>query len=40
MLTFTTGQIDGWVGSGLWPLMRIGAMLAVAPIFAGRMISV
>lgn len=39
MLTFTSAQITGWVGHALWPLMRIGAMLGVAPIFAGRMVS-
>ncbi len=39
MLTFTSAQIAGWVGSALWPFVRIGAMLAVAPIFAGRMVS-
>jgi len=32
---FTYEQIEGWIGSALWPFLRIGACLMVAPIFSG-----
>ncbi|HQU15074.1 MAG: flagellar biosynthetic protein FliR [Chromatiales bacterium 21-64-14] len=38
MITFTTAEVTSWVGSVMWPFIRIGAMLSVAPIFAGRMV--
>lgn len=40
MLTLSTAQIAGWVGSLLWPFLRIGAMFAAAPIFSARMVPV
>lgn len=31
---FTYEQIEGWIGSALWPFLRIGACLMVAPMFS------
>ncbi len=33
MITLTTGQIEAWLAAWLWPFLRIGACLMVAPIF-------
>ncbi len=33
MLTVTTGQIEAWIASFLWPFLRIGACLMIAPVF-------
>ena len=33
MLSVTSGQIEAWVALYLWPFVRIGACLMVAPIF-------
>ncbi len=33
MITLTTGQIEGWIAAWLWPFVRIGACLMVAPVF-------
>jgi len=33
VITLTTGQIEGWIAAWLWPFMRIGACLMVAPVF-------
>lgn len=33
MITLTTGQLDTWLAQLLWPFMRIGACLMVAPAF-------
>jgi flagellar biosynthetic protein FliR len=33
MLSVTTGQIEAWVAMYLWPFVRIGACLMVAPVF-------
>lgn len=38
VLTFTSGQIDTWVGTFVWPLTRVMAMFMVAPIFSGRLV--
>lgn len=35
-MTFTEATLSAWIGSFLWPLMRIGAMMAAAPIFSAR----
>ncbi len=32
-MTITTGQIEAWIAAWLWPFLRIGACLMVAPIF-------
>jgi flagellar biosynthesis protein FliR len=33
MLSVTSGQIEAWVALYLWPFVRIGACLMVAPVF-------
>jgi flagellar biosynthetic protein FliR len=33
MITITTGQIEAWVALYLWPFVRIGACVMVAPVF-------
>ena len=33
MIELTSGQIEGWIAAWLWPFMRIGACLMVAPVF-------
>jgi flagellar biosynthetic protein FliR len=33
MITLTSGQLETWLGLYLWPFIRIGACLMVAPIF-------
>jgi flagellar biosynthetic protein FliR len=33
VITLTTGQIEGWIAAWLWPFLRIGACLMVAPVF-------
>jgi len=38
-MEFTTAEITGFVGGFLWPFMRIGAMLMVAPVFGARTIT-
>jgi flagellar biosynthetic protein FliR len=38
MLSVTSGQIEAWVALYLWPFMRIGACLMVAPIFGTRFV--
>jgi len=40
MITFTGIELSGWVGSLLWPFIRIGAMLMSAPVFGARMVPV
>lgn len=39
-MQFTTAEITAWVGSLLWPFLRIGAMLLAAPLFGARMVTV
>ncbi|MEY4761019.1 MAG: hypothetical protein RLZZ200_875 [Pseudomonadota bacterium] len=36
MLTVTAGQLESWVAFYLWPFIRIGGCLMVAPIFGAR----
>jgi flagellar biosynthetic protein FliR len=38
-MLFTSADIAAWIGSLLWPFTRIAAMLAIAPIFGARMVS-
>lgn len=38
MITLTTGQIEAWLAAWLWPFVRIGACLMVAPIFGARFV--
>ncbi|MGA7800585.1 MAG: flagellar biosynthetic protein FliR [Gammaproteobacteria bacterium] len=37
-VTFTSAQINSWVGAFVWPLTRITTMFLVAPIFGGRLV--
>jgi flagellar biosynthetic protein FliR len=39
-MTMTFTEISVWVSSIMWPLMRVGAMLAVAPVFGARTVPV
>lgn len=38
MITLTTGQIEAWLAAWLWPFLRIGACLMVAPVYGARFI--
>jgi len=38
MMTLTSAEIMSWVGSFVWPLFRIAALVAAAPIFGARTI--
>ncbi|MCP4994526.1 MAG: flagellar biosynthetic protein FliR [Gammaproteobacteria bacterium] len=35
-MSFTEVQLSSWLAAFLWPLFRIGAMVATAPIFSAR----
>ena len=37
---YTTAEITAWVGSLLWPFLRIGAMLVAAPLFGAGTVTV
>ncbi|MBA1146991.1 flagellar biosynthetic protein FliR [Ectothiorhodospiraceae bacterium WFHF3C12] len=39
-MTITTAEIAAWVGSFMWPFLRVGAMLMAAPIFGNMMVPV
>jgi len=39
-MLFTSADISTWIGTLFWPFVRIGAMLAIAPIFGARMVPV
>lgn len=39
-MLFTSAEISAWVGTFLWPLVRIGAMVMAAPIFGANMVPV
>jgi flagellar biosynthetic protein FliR len=38
MISLTSGQIEAWMAAYLWPLLRIGACLMVAPVFGARFV--
>jgi flagellar biosynthetic protein FliR len=38
VITLTTGQIEAWLAAWLWPFLRIGACLMVAPVYGARFI--
>ncbi len=38
MISLTAGQIESWMAAYLWPLVRIGACLMVAPIFSASFV--
>jgi len=37
-ISFTSAEIAAWVGSFLWPLVRIAAMVSIAPVFGAQMV--
>lgn len=39
-MTFSDAQIIGWLESWFWPLVRIGGVLAVAPVLGARVVPV
>jgi len=36
MITLTTGQLEAWLGQVLWPFVRVGSCLMVAPVFSSQ----
>jgi flagellar biosynthetic protein FliR len=38
VIELTTGQIEGWIAAWLWPFLRIGACLMVAPVFGAGVV--
>jgi flagellar biosynthetic protein FliR len=38
VITLTPGQIEAWIAAWLWPFLRIGACLMVAPVFGARFV--
>lgn len=38
MITLTTGQLEAWIAAWLWPFIRIGAALMVAPVFGATFV--
>jgi flagellar biosynthetic protein FliR len=40
MITLTTGQLETWLGQVLWPFIRVGSCLMVAPVFSGQTVPV
>jgi flagellar biosynthetic protein FliR len=38
VITLTTGQIEGWITAWLWPFVRIGGFMMVAPIFGAAFV--
>ncbi|WP_022975047.1 flagellar biosynthetic protein FliR [Nevskia ramosa] len=39
-MTFSDAQIIGWLESWFWPLVRIGGVLAIAPVLGARVVPV
>jgi len=37
-VNFTTAQLAAFIGSFMWPFMRVGAMAFVAPVFSNRVV--
>ena len=40
MLTLTTGQLETWLAQVLWPFVRVGSCLMVAPVFSSQAVPV
>ncbi len=40
MIAVTSMELNTWMYAFLWPLLRVGAMFSVAPIFGARMVPV
>lgn len=38
-MEITSAQVSGWIGAFFWPLLRIGTMFMVMPVFSGRSLS-
>jgi len=38
MIAISAVELNAWVGSLLWPFIRIGSMLIAAPVFGARMV--
>jgi flagellar biosynthetic protein FliR len=36
MINLTTGQLEAWLDQVLWPFIRVGSCLMVAPVFSGQ----
>ena len=36
MINLTTGQLEAWLGQVLWPFVRVGSCLMVAPVFSSQ----
>ena len=39
-MVFTGAEITAWVGSFVWPLFRVGALVMAAPIFSAATVPV
>lgn len=39
-MNFTTAEITAWIGSLLWPFLRISAMLLAAPLYGAGTVTV
>jgi flagellar biosynthetic protein FliR len=39
-MLITSTQMAAWLGDFLWPMMRVGMMFAVAPIFGGNLVPI
>ena len=37
-MVFTDAQLLGWIEAWLWPLVRIGGLLAIAPVLGARLV--
>src|SRR5665213_894850 len=40
MITLTTGQLEAWLAQVLWPFVRVGSCLMVAPVFSSQAVPV
>ncbi len=40
MISLTTGQLETWLDQVLWPFIRVGSGLMVAPVFSGQTVPV
>jgi len=40
MISLTTGQLETWLDQVLWPFIRVGSCLMVAPVFSGQTVPV
>ncbi len=39
MMSLTSAEIMSWVGAFIWPLFRVAALVAAAPVFGARTVS-